>query len=111
MDSVFTKIINREIPATIRYEDDEFIAFDDISHKAPVHVLVVPKKPYQTLEEIPLDDDIFHARLLQTARKVAKRMGIQADYRLKINVGKNMQIVHHIHVHVLGGWQDIPQEL
>ncbi len=111
MDSIFTKIIRREIPATIRYEDDEFIAFDDISHRAPVHVLVVPKKPYATLEDVSEMDTDFHARLLLTARKVAKLLGIGNDYRLTMNVGKTVQAVHHIHIHIRGGWQDVPPEL
>lgn len=103
-DSIFTKIINREIPATIQYEDDDFIAINDISPKAPVHVLVIPKKQYETLEMVDLADAAFHARLLITVRKVAKKMNISDNYKIFINVGKRVQQVHHIHVHVTGGW-------
>lgn len=103
--SIFTKIINREIPAKIRFEDDEFIAFDDISPKAPVHVLVVPKQPYATLEDVALSEDAFHAKLLQTARQVARTLGIEKNYKIMMNVGLNVQAVHHIHVHILGGWK------
>lgn len=103
-DSIFTKIIQREIPADIVYEDDEFISFRDINPKAPIHVLIVTKKPYQTLEEIPVSDTKFHANLLLTARKVAKKLGIEGDYKLHMNVGKHVQVVHHIHIHLLGGW-------
>lgn len=103
-DSIFTKIINREIPATIQYEDDSFIAINDISPKAPVHVLVVPKKPYQTLEEVDLEDAAFHAELLKVVRIVAKKMNISDNYKIFMNVGKKVQQVHHIHVHVTGGW-------
>ncbi|MCB9800689.1 MAG: HIT domain-containing protein [Pseudomonadales bacterium] len=102
--SIFTKIIAREIPATIRYEDDEFIAIDDINPKAPVHILVIPKKPYSTLEEVSLEDVTFHANLLQTVRKVAAAAGIAENYKIFLNVGKRVQQVHHIHVHVTGGW-------
>lgn len=103
-DSIFTKIINREIPATIQYEDDDFIAINDISPKAPVHVLVIPKKQYETLEMVDLDDASFHAKLLITVRKVAEKMNISDNYKIFMNVGKRVQQVHHIHVHVTGGW-------
>lgn len=103
-ESIFTKIINREIPATIVYEDDTFIAFNDIKPKAPVHVLLVPKHPHETLESVALDDDTFHAQLLQTARKVAAQVGIQDNYKLHMNVGTQVQLVPHIHLHILGGW-------
>ena len=104
-DSIFTKIIQREIPATIRYEDDAFIAIDDINPKAPVHVLIIPKKPYQTLEAVDLSDTDFHAQILLVARKVAKKMNIAENYKLFMNVGERVQEVHHIHLHLTGGWQ------
>lgn len=103
-DSVFTKIINRELPATIHFEDDEFIAIANINPVAPVHFLVIPKKPYQTLEEVKLNDTQFHARLLQVARTVAKQLDIQDSYKLFMNVGPQVQAVHHVHLHVTGGW-------
>ncbi len=105
-DSLFTKIIKREIPATIVYEDDDFIAFKDIHPQAPVHVLVVPKQPYKTLEEVPPENSDFHAKLLLTARKVAKILHIQDNYKLFMNVGKHVQAIHHIHLHLLGGWPE-----
>ena len=104
-DSIFTKIIQREIPATIQYEDDAFIAIDDINPKAPVHVLIIPKKPYQTLEAVDLSDTDFHAQILLVARKVAKKMNIAENYKLFMNVGERVQEVHHIHLHLTGGWQ------
>ena len=104
-DSIFTKIIQREIPATIRYEDDAFIAIDDISPKAPVHVLIIPKKPHQTLEAVDPSDTEFHAQILLVARKVAKKMNIAENYKLFMNVGERVQEVHHIHLHLTGGWQ------
>jgi histidine triad (HIT) family protein len=103
-DSIFTKIINKEIPATIHYEDDAFIAINDINPKAPVHILIIPKKPYQTLEKVDLNDSEFHYQLLATARKVAKQMGIQDNYKLFMNVGERVQQVQHIHLHLTGGW-------
>lgn len=103
--SIFTKIINREIPANIEYEDDQFIAIHDINPAAPVHILIIPKQEHTTLETIPLEDDQFHAQLLKTARLVAKKAGISENYKLMMNVGKKVQMVQHIHLHLLGGWE------
>ncbi len=103
-DSLFTKIINRELPSTIRYEDDDFIAINDIHPAAPVHVLVIPKHPYETLEQVNLQDTEFHTKLLQTVRRVAKEIGIADNYKILLNVGKQVQQVHHVHVHLMGGW-------
>ncbi len=105
-DSIFTKIINREIPSTIRYEDDDFIAINDVYPKAPVHILIIPKKPYVTLENVDLDDAAFHSQLLVIARKVAKLAGIEQNYKLFMNVGTRVQQVHHIHLHLTGGWPE-----
>lgn len=104
-DSVFTKVINRELPGTIHYEDSQFIVIDSIDPVAPVHVLVIPKKPHKTLEDVSIDDDVFHARILQIARMVAKKLGISDNYKLFMNVGSKVQAVHHIHLHVTGGWE------
>lgn len=103
-DSIFTKIIRREIPATIHYEDDDFIAIDDINPMAPYHILIIPKKPYVTLEDVPTNDDQFHAQILLLARKVAAQLGIADNYKIFMNVGRRVQAVHHVHMHLLGGW-------
>ncbi|MBP7875409.1 HIT domain-containing protein, partial [Candidatus Woesebacteria bacterium] len=103
--SVFTKIINRELPAAIEYEDDEFIVIDNIAPVAPVHVLVIPKKPYRTLEDVEQTDTRFHARMLFVARTVAKKLGISSNYKLFMNVGTKVQAVQHVHLHVTGGWK------
>ncbi len=105
--SIFTKIINKEIPSKVAFEDDEFIAIHDIHPKAPVHVLVIPKQEIPTLEDVSPEDTQFHAKLLLTGRKVAKLLGISENYKLMMNVGRGVQIVHHIHLHVLGGWKDV----
>lgn len=107
--SIFTKIINREIPSTIQYEDDDFIAINDIHPMAPVHVLLIPKREEATLEEIEMDDVEFHQKLLLTARKVAQKLGIQDNYKLIMNVGKQVQQVYHIHLHIMGGWEQTKQ--
>ena len=103
-DTIFTKIINREIPAKIEYEDEQFIAIHDIHPAAPVHVLIIPKMALKTLEKVNIEDEQFHAQLLMTARKVANKLGISENYKLMMNVGPQVQAVHHVHLHLLGGW-------
>ena len=103
-DTIFTKIIKREIPAKIHYEDDDFIVFDDIHPKAPVHVLVVTKIPYFSLEAIPIEDQLIYGKLLYIARKVATQLNISANYKLAMNVGEQVQAIPHLHLHILGGW-------
>ncbi len=105
-DSIFTQIINRPIPATIRYEDETFIAFDDIYPAAPIHVLLVPKKPYEKLQDVPEEDAVFHAQYLKTARHVANLVGVGENFQLKMNCGDAVQAVPHIHMHIMGGWKD-----
>lgn len=102
--SIFTKIIDREIPATIHYEDDEFIAISDIKPLAPVHVLLITKKPYKTLEEVDVKDEKFHARYLQLAREIAHKLDISENYKIMMNVGEQVQMVQHVHMHIMGGW-------
>ena len=103
--TIFEKIIAREIPSTIVFEDAEFIAFKDINPRAPVHVLCVPKKLSSRLDEI--SDPLELGALMATAIRVARdHLGL-ADYRLAVNVGAGAgQIVFHTHVHILGGWTD-----
>jgi histidine triad (HIT) family protein len=103
--SVFSQIVKKEIPATIRYEDDFFIAFDNISPEAPVHILIVPKENLDCLEDVEIGNLEFMGKILQVARKVAKLMKIEKNYKLTMNVGKKMQDVHHIHLHLMGGFK------
>ena len=103
-DSIFTKIIKREIPSNIVFEDDDFIVINDLHPKAPVHVLIIPKKAYETLEDVDFDDDDFYVKLMKTTRLVAKNLGISNSYKLFMNVGKNVQDVHHVHLHLMGGY-------
>ncbi len=105
--SIFSQIIAGEIKSDILYEDNDFIVIKDIRPQAPIHLLVITKKPYRTLEEVSLEDTALHAGLLQVARKMAKEQGIADNYKLVLNVGEQMQEVRHIHLHVLGGWEAI----
>lgn len=102
--SIFTKIINGEIPSKIIYEDDLFIVIHDIKPIAPIHVLIITKQQYESLEHVDVENTAIHAGLLITARKVAKELGIADNYKLMMNVGRKVQFVHHIHLHLLGGW-------
>ncbi|MCA9882903.1 MAG: histidine triad nucleotide-binding protein [Anaerolineae bacterium] len=105
MASIFTKIINREIPSDIVYEDDLVIAFRDISPQAPVHVLIVPKKEIATVNDVTEEDEVALGRLFTAAAKIAEENGIAASgYRLMVNCNKDGgQEVFHIHMHLLGG--------
>ena len=109
MSSIFTKIINKEIPAAIVYEDDECIAFRDIDPKAPVHILLVPKREIPSLAEVTEKDKSLLGHLLMKASAIAKDQGISdSGYRIVINTNKDGgQEVYHIHLHILGGRQMI----
>ncbi|MCW3060984.1 MAG: hypothetical protein JWQ02_2805 [Capsulimonas sp.] len=104
-DSIFTKIIKREIPAAIVYEDDKVIAFNDIHPSAPVHILVVPKKPIVNLMDATPEDAPLLGYLLEASARIARDAGIgESGFRLIINNGKDGgQTVDHLHVHILGG--------
>ncbi|OGU10450.1 MAG: histidine triad nucleotide-binding protein [Ignavibacteria bacterium GWB2_35_12] len=104
-DSIFTKIIKREIPANIIYEDEYVVAFEDVNPVAPIHILVVPKKQIPTMNDANEEDTILLGKILLTAGKLAKQKGVSEDgYRLVINCNKGAgQTVFHIHCHLLGG--------
>lgn len=109
--SIFQKIIDGEIPATKVYEDDGFIAIQDIAPKAPVHLLVIPKTPSARLDEMLDTQGVGDVgALFEAAVKVARAQGLE-DYRLVVNVGPGAgQEVFHTHVHILGG-RDRPAPL
>ncbi len=106
-EDLFLKIINREIPADIIYEDDTVLAFRDINPQAPLHVLVIPKKHLRTLNEVRDEDEETLGRLLNVARKIAREEGVAEDgYRVVMNCNEGAgQTVFHIHLHLLGGRQ------
>jgi len=106
-DCVFCKIIKREIPAEIVYEDEEVIAFLDIHPVTPVHILVIPKKHIPSSNDIELEDEKVIGKLFSTIKQIAKEKGIaEKGYRIIMNCGKEGgQVVDHIHFHLLGGRQ------
>lgn len=104
MPSIFTKIIGREIPADVVFEDDVCLAFRDIAPKAPTHILVIPKKEIVSLIDLTDDDEAIVGRCLVVASKVAAAEGLDAGYRVIINCGDDGgQEVPHLHLHVMGG--------
>lgn len=105
MPTLFTKLINREIPADIVYEDEHVVAFRDIAPQAPVHIVITTRTEIEGLAFVELEGD--HKYLLNAARTIAEQEGLVAGgYRLVINQGTNAgQTVHHIHAHLLGGAQ------
>lgn len=103
--SIFEKIIKREIPADIVFENDELIAFRDIAPQAPMHVLFVPKQRFDTLNDVPETEALLLGKLMLAAKAYAQNIGIAEDgYRLVLNCNRNGgQTVFHIHLHLLGG--------
>jgi histidine triad (HIT) family protein len=102
--TLFEKIITREIPADIVYEDDLVLAFRDIKPQAPVHALIVPKKPIPRVAEAAPEDHQVLGHLLLKAAEVAAKLGLKNGYRLVINNGPDGgESVPHLHCHILGG--------
>ena len=102
-DNIFLKIINKEIPAEILYEDDMAIAFNDISPEAPTHILVVPKKEIKKLSETTKLDQELLGHLLLVVNKITDQYQIE-DFRVVVNNGTGAgQTVFHLHLHILAG--------
>jgi len=102
--TIFTKIINREIEADIAYEDDQCLAFHDVSPQSPVHVLLIPKKPVESLDGLDDSDAALAGHLLLQVPKIAAQLGLTDGYRTVINTGSNGgQTVFHLHIHIMGG--------
>ncbi|MCG9892081.1 MAG: histidine triad nucleotide-binding protein [Thermosynechococcaceae cyanobacterium MS004] len=103
-ETLFSKIIRREIPADIVYEDDIALAFRDIHPQAPVHILVIPKHPIPKLADAQPEDQALLGHLLLTVKIVAAQEGLNKGYRVVINTGEDGgQTVYHLHLHILGG--------
>jgi histidine triad (HIT) family protein len=106
-NTIFGKIINKEIPADIVYEDDFVLAFNDIAPQAPIHIIIIPKKEIPTINDItPVDSDLI-AKMVIAAQRIAKENAIdETGYRLVMNCNEHgQQTVFHLHLHLLGGRQ------
>lgn len=104
MSTIFKKIIDRQIPANIVYEDEHCLAFHDVNPQAPTHVLVIPKREIRSLAELTTADTELAGRLVVAAGQIARQLGLTDGYRLVVNCGRDGgQSVDHLHVHLLGG--------
>jgi histidine triad (HIT) family protein len=105
--TIFSKIISRELPADIVYEDDDILAFRDINPQAPVHILVIPKVEIATTNDIQPAQAELIGNMVLAAQKIARQEGIAEDgYRLVMNCNQHGgQVVYHIHLHLMGGHQ------
>jgi histidine triad (HIT) family protein len=104
--TIFQRIIDKEIPANIVHEDDRCLAFHDVAPQAPVHVLVIPKKPIASVAAIGDSDGPLIAHLWLVIRNLADELGLEGGYRVVVNCGRDGgQSVDHIHFHLLGGRQ------
>lgn len=102
--TLFEKICARELPADIIWEDEFVVAFRDINPQAPVHVLVVPRKPIPRLPEAKPEDEMLLGRLLLAAARVADVLGLENGYRLVLNTGRDAgEAIPHLHFHLIGG--------
>ena len=103
-ETIFSRIIRREIPARIEHEDDLCLAFHDVAPQAPVHLLVIPKQPIPSLIEVTDADTPLLGHLVAVASSLARKLGLDDGYRLVVNCGRDGgQSVDHLHVHLLGG--------
>lgn len=102
--TLFQKIIDREVDADIVHEDDHCVAFRDINPQAPTHILIVPRKPIPSLDDLTEEDRNVVGHLFLAARDIAREEGLRDGYRTVINCGDDGgQTVYHLHLHVLGG--------
>lgn len=104
MDCIFCKIAQNEIPSKKIYEDEEFLAFNDLEPQAPVHVLIIPKMHIKSADEITNENRDVVGKIFMIASKIAKEQGLENGYRIVNNCGKDGgQTVQHLHFHLLGG--------
>jgi histidine triad (HIT) family protein len=102
-ETIFSKIIRREIPADIVYEDDRALAFRDLHPQAPVHILIIPKQVIVSIAAATIADEALLGHLLLTVKRVATQEGLDRGYRVVINTGDDGgQTVFHLHLHLLG---------
>ncbi len=101
--TIFSKIIRKEIPAKIVYEDDQCLAFHDVHPQAPVHILLIPKKEIVSMADVKNEDKDLLGYLMYKASEIAKEQGLERGYRLVINTKSDGgQTVDHLHIHILG---------
>ena len=105
-ETIFQKIINREIPADIVYEDDQCLAFRDVAPQAPSHILVIPRKAIPSIDQLADEDSVLMGHMWSVIRDLARELGLADGYRVVVNCGSDGgQTVDHLHFHLLGGRQ------
>ncbi len=104
-ETIFSKIIRKEIPADIVYQDELVTAFRDINPQAPTHILIVPNKVIPTVNDVTAEDELALGRLFTVAKRIAEQEGIaESGYRLLVNCNRDAgQEVYHLHMHIFGG--------
>lgn len=103
MDCIFCAIANHEIPSKIAYEDDQMICFHDLDPQAPVHVLAIPKKHIESLNEVASEDEALMGHIMGKIKNIAKDLELEGGYRIVSNNGEDaFQTVKHLHFHILG---------
>lgn len=102
-DCIFCKIVNKDIPSKLAYEDEKILAFHDLEPQAPVHVLIIPKKHIESLDKVTEDDQALLGYLMNKVKDIAAELGLNNGYRLVSNCGEDgLQTVKHLHYHLLG---------
>ncbi|MCB1080513.1 MAG: histidine triad nucleotide-binding protein [Simkaniaceae bacterium] len=104
MSTIFGKIIKGDLPADRVYESEQLLVIKDISPKAPVHLLLIPKKEYPSLQKLPKEDLSIMLEIIEVAQNLAEKFGVADNYRLLTNIGTQAgQSVFHLHFHLIGG--------
>jgi len=102
---IFCNIVSGKQKADIVYSGQDLIAFSDINPKAPVHILIVPKKHIESVQKLKGEDSSLVSNLIFAAQRIARKRGIEIGYKLVINCGRQAgQVIDHLHLHLLGGW-------
>jgi histidine triad (HIT) family protein len=105
MTCIFCQILARELPGEILYEDGDLAVIRDINPEAPVHLLIIPKRHFDSVNSLDETTSPIGGKMLLTARKMAEAQGIQSAYKILINTGREAgQQVRHLHMHLIGGW-------
>jgi len=105
MTCIFCQILARELPGEILYEDEDLGVINDINPEAPVHLLIIPKRHFDSLNSLDEKTAQIGAKMLLAAKKMAEAQGIQSGYKVLINNGREVgQEIHHLHMHLMGGW-------
>ena len=105
MTCIFCQILARELPGEIVYEDEELAVIKDINPEAPVHLLIIPKRHFDSVNSLDEKTAQIGGKMLLLAKKMAEAQGIQSGYKILINTGRDVgQDIRHLHMHLLGGW-------